>query len=240
MLVQVFREVCQVAGGEDGLVFDPEAVAGDLIREDNLYQGVRVILRGTLGVAKVTLQVDVGFGDSVFPEAEDVNFPSLLGLPGPRIGAYRWETVIAEKFQAMVHLGLENSRMKDFFDLWHLSRTHHFQAGVLRETLHATFQRRQTDWPTEPPVALTGQFCGEPQKQAQWKGFVRKSGLSEAPGLGNVVETIHSFLWPLLAPEGVPDDWQWAQGWSAPDTMSPERMDGDMPEGPGHAGRVGP
>jgi hypothetical protein len=214
-LVQVFREICQVICPEDGLTFQPDSITGERIREDNPYQGVRVMIRGTLGVAKVTLQVDVGFGDAITPEPEEAIFPSLLSLPEPRIRAYRWETAIGEKFQAMVYLGLENTRMKDFFDLWHLSQTHRFEAGTLRHTLQATFQRRVTPWPTAPPTALTDRFSGDPQKQAQWRGFIRKGGLESGPGLEEVVKAIHRFLWPLFESDGIPPDWQWSQGWSA-------------------------
>lgn len=213
-LEKIFREICEVACSEDGLVFESASVVGEQIREDNPYQGVRLMIRGTLGVAKVTLQVDVGFGDVVSPAPDESIFPSLLALPEPRIKAYRWGTAIAEKFQAMVYLGLENSRMKDFFDLWHLAQTHSFQAGVLRETMRATFERRGTPWPTEAPIALTERFSGDPQKQAQWKGFVRKSGLSIEPGLEEVVRAIHAFLWPLMRSNEIPSDWQWSLEWS--------------------------
>ncbi len=213
-LERIFREMCEVPCPEDGLSFDPASIAGEQIREATFYQGVRLMLRGHLGTAKIALQVDVGFGDAVIPAPEEITFPALLDLPEPRLRAYRWETAIAEKFQAMIHLDMENSRMKDFFDIWHQSQARTFEAGVLREALRATLERRGTAWPAEPPVALTPAFAQNPDRQRQWKAFLRKSGLDSKLSLDQVIEEIHAFLWPLIREGGVKDPAFWQKGWS--------------------------
>lgn len=141
-LRDIFRELCQLPVTQDGLTFDPESVQVGEIREDNLYQGVRVTLMAGLGKARVPIQVDIGFGDVVTPKAVQTDFPTLLDLPAPRLAIYPKETVVAEKFQAMVKLGMANSRMKDFYDVWTLSREFDFDGGVLSTALQATFKRR--------------------------------------------------------------------------------------------------
>jgi hypothetical protein len=120
-LVAIFRQIVRVPS-DDGLLFLPETVAAREIREDALYDGIRGTLEARLDAARLPLQVDVGFGDAVAPNPQLTSYPSLLGMPSAKVRAYPREAVIAEKFQAMVDLGIGNSRMKDFFDIWFLSR----------------------------------------------------------------------------------------------------------------------
>ena len=148
-----------------------------------------------MGKARVTIQVDIGFGDAVTPKPVQTNFPTLLDFPAPRLAMYPRETVVAEKFEAMVKLGLANSRMKDFYDVWALSRGFDFDGGLLSAAIHATFKRRKTALMATMPLALTSEFCGDPLKQTQWKAFVRRSRLNLATeGLEQVVVQIRSFL----------------------------------------------
>ena len=197
-LAAIFRAICKVSCPEDGLRFDPSEVRAKRIREASRYQGVRLMLRGHLGSARVSLQVDVGFGDAITPQAVEANFPSMLGLPTPAIMAYRWETCIAEKCEAMVALGMANTRMKDFFDLWTLPQTVELDLVLLKQALRATFSRRGTPWPVEIPEAMSARFAQDPQKTLQWSGFLRKSGINPGPGLPEVIDTIRTFIWPLL------------------------------------------
>lgn len=197
-LEAIFREICAIPCHEDGLTFLPEELKGERIREDNPYQGVRIMLRGRLGTARVSLQVDIGFGDAITPQPEEILFPSLLALPVPILRAYRWETVVAEKSEAMVTLGMANTRMKDFFDLWYLPRANALDPYLLRHALAATFERRGTEWPDKVPDALTTKFSEDPQKQLQWKAFLRKGRLDLDLELPEVIETIRAFLWPLM------------------------------------------
>src|SRR5205085_11881243 len=192
-----FRDLCRVEAEPDGLTFLEESVRGEKIKEEEEYEGVRLRLTATLGNARIPLQVDVGFGDAVVPPPEEVTFPTLLGMPAPRLRAYRRETVVAEKFEAMVKLGMLNSRMKDFYDVWELSWRFDFEGGVLSAAIRATFERRGTPVPAETPLALTPTFCDDAQKRAQWDGFLRKSRIDAAgKTLGEVAESVRDFVMP--------------------------------------------
>jgi predicted nucleotidyltransferase component of viral defense system len=215
----VFREICQVGCPEDALLFDPDSVQGSRIREDNPYQGVRMQVRGRLGTARVNLQVDIGFGDAVEPPLVEAAYPTLLGHPAPQVRAYRWETAIAEKLHTMVYLGLDNSRAKDYFDLWHLARDHAFEGESLARAIGATFSRRTMPWPTGLPEGLSDRFGLDPLKQSQWQAFLRKSGVTGAPSLPDVIQEIRGFLHPIL--DSGPQDGgglgRWSNGqWSKP------------------------
>jgi hypothetical protein len=121
VLIHEFQEICRTPIEDDGMAFLPESISGEKIREGDEYQGIRLTFEARLGVARIPIQVDIGFGDAVLPKPEPLDYPTLLDFPAPRLLAYPRETVIAEKFQSMVELGIANSRMKDFFDLWFLA-----------------------------------------------------------------------------------------------------------------------
>ncbi len=180
------------------MTFDPRGVAAQRIKEDADYEGVRVTMRASIGTAKLDLQIDVGFGDAVTPMATEIDFPTLLDAEPLRIRAYPRETVVAEKVEAMVHLGIANSRMKDFFDIWFLAQNFMFEGQVLSEAFRATFLRRGTPIPAVPPVALTAVFAADVSKAAQWKAFVARGGVAHNVSLGEIVEAIAGFVWPPL------------------------------------------
>ena len=173
---QVFADVIRMPVDDDAVVFDSASLQVGPIREDQDYGGVRVELEARIGNAKLRLQVDVGFGDAVTPNAELVAFPPLLDFPAPRVRAYPKETVIAEKVEAMVQLGMANSRMKDFFDVMVLAGMYPFDGALLVRAFRATFERRGTPLPESRPVAWTPAFVVDPTKQTQWTAFLRKSG----------------------------------------------------------------
>ena len=131
----------------------------DRIREGLEYGGLRLRVVASISGARITLAIDIGFGDALEPGAEVLDYPSMLGFPMPRLQAYARETVIAEKFQAMVMLGRANSRMKDFYDIWILSRSFDFNDDRLARAITATFERRETPIPTEVPDANEGFHC---------------------------------------------------------------------------------
>jgi hypothetical protein len=194
-LVDVFRDLCALAVDDDGTLFDPTSVSAARIKEDAAYEGVRIHLVGTLGSAVLNLQVDVGFGDIVTPLPLEADFPVLLGSSVPRLRVYPPETVIAEKLEAMVQLGIANSRMKDFFDVRFLGQHVPFDGSLLTRAIGATFERRGTGIPDEPPVAWTPAFTDDPQKKAQWTAFLRRSGVADiALPLAEVVAGIQRFL----------------------------------------------
>jgi predicted nucleotidyltransferase component of viral defense system len=192
---RIFRDVCELMVEEDGLVFSAESVRGDTIKEDQEYEGLRLTLDCRLEKARIPIQVDIGFGDVVTPAASEVTYPVLLDFPAPVLPAYSRESVVAEKFQAMVMLGIANSRMKDFYDLWVLARQFEFQGPLLCQALGATFERRRTPVPTEIPVALSAEFAQDQAKQAQWRAFVSKGKLETGgAGLDEIMDVLRRFL----------------------------------------------
>ena len=193
MLV-TFREICAIEV-DDGIVFDVDALRVELIREELEYGGLRLRTTGALAGARFSVIIDIGFGDAIEPGIEEVNLPVLLDLPQPRLRVYARETVIAEKFQAMVMLGLANSRMKDFYDVWTLSRSYDFDEDRLSRAIAATFERRGTAIPFEAPVALTQTFATDVGKQRQWAAFVRDLAI-EIPVFEAVVADLAGFLMP--------------------------------------------
>tara|TARA_R110002111_G_scaffold185031_3_gene250886 strand:+ start:960 stop:1880 length:921 start_codon:yes stop_codon:yes gene_type:complete len=198
-IVVVIREICQLAVESDGLVFKVDNLMGQAIKEDADYSGVRVTFQAILQNARVPMQIDIGFGDVVVPEASLSDYPTILEFGVPRLQTYPRETVVAEKLEAMVKLGQLNSRMKDFYDLWLLARQFEFNGTLLSTAITQTFQNRQTSL-VEQPVALTPTFTENPEKQKQWQGFLRKSRLEIAPAqLTDLVDQLQDFLIPLLA-----------------------------------------
>lgn len=216
----VFAEVAATPIEDDGVTFDPASVETELIREDQEYGGVRVHLVAAVATARIRLQVDVGFGDAITPSAVQVQFPALLDFPAPRLRAYPRETVVAEKVEALVKLGLANSRMKDFYDLAALGRLFPFDGDQLVAALRATFERRGTPLPTGTPTALGAEFASDPGKRAQWSGFKRKSAIEDAGGLTEVLAEVAAFVSPPLvaARSGSPWPGRWPAGgpWRLP------------------------
>ena len=215
---RVLREVLSVEVVDDGVVFDPGSVQAVSIRDDQAYDGVRVTARARVGNARVKVQVDVGFGDAVTPAARVATFPVLLDAPPPVLRPYPRETVVAEKLQAMVALGILNSRMKDFYDVWRLAQHDAFDGPTLAEAVRATFDRRGTALPEAVPLALTDAFANDAGKQTQWRAFVRRGRLSEDAPLAEVVVTLRAFLVPVLdaARENARLEARWTPGgpWS--------------------------
>ena len=199
-LKALFQDVCRAEVEPDGITFDPDSVQVEKIREDQEYQGQRVKLKGRLGQAKVSLQVDIGFGDLITPEAQAIEYPTLLPeQPAPRIRAYSKESVVSEKFQAMITLGMSNSRMKDFYDLWIMSRQFQFKGETLARAIRATFERRGTAIPKETPLVFSQDFTTDRNKAAQWGAFLKKTGLTDdGLGLPGVVEELRVFLEPPM------------------------------------------
>jgi hypothetical protein len=198
-LARVFAEVCEAEVEPDGLVFKATTVKAIRIKEDADYHGVRVRFQGLLGRAKIAMQIDVGFGDVVVPAAKAISYPTLLEFPAPRLKGYPRETVVAEKFEAMVKLGTLNSRMKDFFDIWLMARKLDFDGAVLARAVTSTFRNRKTA--IDPaPVALSPAFTDSPTAEAQWRAFVRRGKLAQAPErLGDVATALAEFLLPVAA-----------------------------------------
>lgn len=199
-LVAIFKEIVSIPRCEDdGLAFRPDSIRAVPIREEQEYGGIRVTLTAHLHNARVPLQIDVGFGDAVTPAPEVVTYPSTLGYPAAHLRAYTRYSVVAEKLQAMVQLGIADSRMKDFYDIWLMSRLFDFHFGTLCNAIQNTFKRRKTDIPDAAPIALTEEFWGDSQKRTQWNAFLRKSKPEDAErDFEKLVTAVAELLLPAL------------------------------------------
>jgi hypothetical protein len=196
-LEDIFKTLCELPVEADGLTFVSATVKAEEIREDDIYGGVRVTLLGRLGRIRIPIQVDVGFGDVVTPAPEVRPFPTLLDLPPPLLPMYSRESAVAEKFEAMIKLGMANSRMKDYYDIRALAKQFDFDGKVLVDAIRATFHRRETSIPKDVPIGLSDEFAGDKAKQTQWSAFVRRTRLeSPSDDFGAVVDDIRAFLMP--------------------------------------------
>ena len=211
----VFKELCRLVVEPDGVEFDAARVRAELIREDQRYMGTRVKLEARVAGAVIGLQVDVGYGDAVVPPPATIEYPCLLQFAAPHVSAYSRYTVVAEKVQATVELGVTNSRLKDFFDLFTLASRFDFEGPQLVDSIAATFTRRSATIPAEPPAALSPRFAAAPDKVAQWKGFLKRARVRiEVPPFRAVVEAVARFaLQPLDAARlGTAFERNWRQG----------------------------
>jgi len=177
-VVEIFRQVLAVPS-PDGVIFKPETLRASAARAQDEYSGITMDVQAELDNARLPIHIDIGYGDAITPAAQEIDYPSLLDLPAPRLKAYPPETVLAEKFQALTALGMANSRMKDFFDIWAIADTFAFKGPILAAAIEATFARRQTPPPSEPPIALSPDFAQA--KQAQWTAFLRRTEIAFAP-----------------------------------------------------------
>jgi hypothetical protein len=193
-LIGTFRSLCVQPVDDDGLSFDADSVEGGAIRESANYPGVRISMKAMMGGARVNLQIDIGFGDDC-RDPEEVEVPSLLGMPAPQMRAYRRETVVAEKLEAINLLGLQNTRIKDYFDLWFLGNRFDFEEATLAGAIAATFARRRSGFPAGLPRGLTEAFWNDLRQIAAWKAFWKKAGLgTDMPALEETVRFIGDFV----------------------------------------------
>ncbi len=196
-LLETFREIMAVEV-DDGVSFDLKGLRIEPIREELEYGGSRLRTTAALSGARIPITVDIGFGDAVAPGIEDIDLPVLLDMPSPHLRAYPPETVIAEKFHAMVVLGRANSRMKDYYDVWMLLNAFDLEPERLRQAIVATFARRGTLIPADAPDGLSDAFASDAGKLRQWDAFARNLSGS-TPGLGFVVSTLRLRITGILA-----------------------------------------
>lgn len=212
--IAIFKTICKMTVIDDGLRFDAESVTSERIAEDATYEGVRVNFRGYLENARIPIQIDIGFGDVITPPAAEAEFPTLLDFPAPKLLIYTKESVVAEKFEAMVNLGITNSRMKDFYDVWSLCREFAFDGYLLSGAILNTFTRRQTKFPDKHPLVFTSEFYEDESKKKQWSGFCNKNKRYIAQiSLEHVCLAIGEFLRPIV--EALKENEQLKQKWRA-------------------------
>ena len=217
LMESTFKEISAIAE-DDGVTFDPDTVRATEIRKDANYAGVRVGLLGSIDGGRCQIQVDSGFGDAVTPDPDDVEYPVMLPeFAAPKLRAYPRYTVVAEKLEALTSLGMANSRMKDYFDLWVLARYADFDADILRRAVRATFDRRATSMSGSAPLGLTDAFAQDAQKDAQWLAFLSRNRL-EGLALHDVIAALGRFLLPIVeaAASNSPLRGRWTAGgpWS--------------------------
>jgi predicted nucleotidyltransferase component of viral defense system len=210
----VIRDIVNVAIEDDGLAFDAGSISAEPIREPDEYHGVRIRLEAVLDTARIRLQIDIGVGDVVTPPPRLATLPAILTeFSKPRVKVYPAETIVAEKLHAMVKLGIANSRMKDFFDVYVLARNREFDEALLARAVARTFARRRTAIPEEP-FALTAEFYSDGSKQAQWRAFLTKSGVDAPVSFTEVGDLLRAFAGPVLsaARAGVTGERRWVGG----------------------------
>lgn len=220
-LGKVIRDICRMQVIPDGLNFDEQSIHAEEIRVEHEYNGQRIRLVARLENVRIPLQIDIGFGDAITPDPQQVQYTALLSsLPAPIIRAYPPETVVAEKLQAMVSLDVLNTRMKDFYDLYVLARAFDFDGPTLCRAINATFERRKTDIPKEVPTCLLETFPTRNDKRDLWAAFLRRAGLPDIPENDFVAvhrELIEFLSLPLFAatqPSDFNKMWTAGKGWA--------------------------
>lgn len=197
-VIRGFREICNTADDVDQLTFDGDTITTESIRDGSEYLGLRIRIRARLGESDIPIQVDVGFGNAIVPGPEETEYRTILGDPPPRILAYPRESVVAEKFNAMVTLGERNSRYKDFYDLYAMAGAFSFDRSTLARAMCATFARRATPVAADLPVALTARFFASEPRLLQWRAYVSRNNLTGAPSdFSQVGDLLARFLQPV-------------------------------------------
>jgi len=199
-IAEVFRDLAGEPVEEaDGVTFDADSVEAEEIAERAEYEGVRVHLWAQLDSARIKVQVDIGVGDAVFPNATVGRYPTILDMPAPTIAMYPRETVVAEKFHAITVLALGNSRLKDFYDLWFLAQHFRYEGHVLARAVETTFDRRSTGVPKTPPLALTEEFWSDRAREVRWDAFLRRTDALAAGELRleEAVTKVRDFVTPV-------------------------------------------
>jgi len=193
-----FQEICKVTVEPDGLTFDDKDIRIMEIREEQDYHGQRILMTANIGKTKIPMQFDVGFGD-VVTDPPEIDFPTLLDFPAPKIRAYPKESVVSEKLQIIVEFGIASSRMKDYYDLSVIAKQFDFQGTLLVEAIRRTFRKRNTEIPQKKPIGLSQDFIADDNKQKQWKAFISKNNVHHiSESLAKIADFLCEFLLPPL------------------------------------------
>ncbi len=203
------RDICSLSvEPDDGLIFRDDSLRIAPIRINEAYKGFRARFVWRLGNTRIASQIDIGFGDVVTPEPVDMVFPAMLDMPPARILAYPRETVVAEKFSAIISIGVGNSRVKDLYDIWVLSGNFEFDGTVLQRAVKSTFDRQRADLPLESPISLRDAFAADPGNMDMWSRFLQRAAAESSPSLSEVVARCRDFLMPLARQEAGGLSWK--------------------------------
>ncbi len=215
-LLQVFQEILDYAVPEDGIDFDKNSISIETTQKEAHYQGVRLKLIGSLGKARLPLQIDIGFSKKMGEEDESINYPNILSHTNiAKLKGYPKTLVIAEKFHAMIYYAELNSRLKDFYDIWLISKSFEIDGNSLQKALQETFEKRETELPNQRPLSFSKNFIAE--KSTPWAIFLKKLELNDnvENDFALVVERIWDFLsFPLQNPNIKNSTWSPEKGWS--------------------------
>ncbi len=195
-VVGIFQDVCKLEVEPDGLQFDARRIRGERIKEEAEYEGIRLNLLARLGKSQLSIQVDIAFADVITPGPASLEYPTILDFSAPRLYGYPPETILAEKFQAMTTLGMANSRMKDFYDVWMLVTNFQFEGEVVQRALARTFENRNTELPAETHVIFSEEFAEN--KKEQWSAFVKKIDEEDDIEIDQVIGMIREFFLPVV------------------------------------------
>ncbi len=204
-IISQIRDIIAVEVESDGLIFDADSIQTERITEDADYKGIRVRFHGFLGTARINMQIDIGFGDIVYPEPEKADLPCMLDFPAPSLFCYSRESAIAEKFEAMLKLGHLNSRMKDFYDIWLLSRQFRFELHNLAEAVRLTCKQRGTEI-NQSIEAFSSDFISTHQNM--WAAFCKRLKQEDIPlSFEKIATEIEMFLDPVI--KGISENMVW-------------------------------
>jgi predicted nucleotidyltransferase component of viral defense system len=206
----IMQEVSSIEA-TDGINFNPANITVERIKEDADYEGVRVKIEGNLGTIKLKIQLDIGFGDIVVAGPKDIDFPVLLEFPIPNIKVYSRESMIAEKFQAIVYLNYTTSRLKDFYDIIFLAQGFAFDLSTLKEAINQTFNKRNTPL-DDRKLVFSDEFKNDKDKQDMWLAFLKRVKLESNLNFSEATDKNHDFLEPVFTEEkGIwnPELWRW-------------------------------
>ncbi|MEG3147415.1 nucleotidyl transferase AbiEii/AbiGii toxin family protein [Sphingomonas sp. RT2P30] len=207
-IAELFRAICAAEVAPDGIVFDPATISIDPVREAETYRGVQLSLKALLAKATAIVRVDIGFGDHVHPAPKLQIFPTLFDdMPAARVLMYPPETVIAEKFEAMISIGMINSRVKDFYDLWIATRTFSFEMSPVVEAVTGTLHRRATPLPERTPIGLAAEFAARVADRGYWTGFLRRTApVIKPPAFEELQAELRGFFDPVITMLARPDE----------------------------------
>ena len=213
-IITQIKDIISTQAEDDGLIFDSDSIRAERITEDADYEGIRVRFVGRLDGAQIHMQIDIGFGDIVHPEAVMTELPTILDSPIPKLLCYSRESAIAEKFQAMLKLGELNSRMKDFYDIWLLSRQFDFNGANLTEAIRLTLSHRGSTIPTDI-TAFSKEFVEA--KQVQWTAFSKRLGQEHVPtNFSDIVSAVEAFIQPVVS--AIASESKAPSSWKSPNT----------------------
>ena len=196
-LQRIVQDICGQEVIRDGITYETDGLRITEIQVDGDYLGARILFRAKLHSAKIPMQLDIGFSDLIFPKPCSIAYPALLEFPAPKLRGYTAESVIAEKFEAMAKLGLVNTRLKDFYDIWILLKGFSFRGESLQGAMQATFDRRKSSL-DRLPDSLSKEFYSDPAHIKRWQKFLQQMEFENAIELTMVISDIKDFLQPIV------------------------------------------